>query len=279
MRVIMSVRSEGKFNDMAFNLMAQEIVRSKRLNEVIGYELTIRPCDGGDAAKVINLAQSPDDRADLDLSILNAFRKIERSLVFDKALDLWINIFPSTLMSSSVLAKLISIIRASMHNIVVEITESEFLTDYHTARESVKAIQRAGAKVVLDDFGSGAASIQSLLELPVDGIKIDRVVFQQAALDQRFMPLIEGTIATAKMLEIPVVIEGIETLSHLSIARTLNAEYIQGYFVSRPASIPDTLDSAKFKRQLAAYEMRKAARGDSQTANESVRDLDLRASQ
>ena len=85
----MSVRSEGKFNDMAFNLMAQEIVRSKRLNEVIGYELTIRPCDGGDAAKVINLAQSPDDRADLDLSILNAFRKIERSLVFDKALDLW----------------------------------------------------------------------------------------------------------------------------------------------------------------------------------------------
>jgi EAL domain-containing protein (putative c-di-GMP-specific phosphodiesterase class I) len=107
--------------------------------------------------------------------------------------------------------------------------------------------------------------------MPVYENKFDRVVFQQAALDQRFMPLIEGTIATAKMLEIPVVIEGIETLSHLSIARTLNAEYIQGYFVSRPASIPDTLDSAKFKRQLAAYEMRKAARGDSQTANESLR--------
>lgn len=279
MRVVMSVRSEGKFNDMAFNLMAQEIVRSKRLNEVIGYELTVRPCCGGNAARIINLAQSPDDRADLDLSILNAFRKIEKSLVFDKTLDLWINIFPSTLMSSSVLAKLISIIRASKHNIVVEITESELLIDYHTARESVKAIQGAGAKVVLDDFGSGAASIQTLLELPVDGIKIDRVVFQQAAADQRFMPIIEGTIATAKMLEIPVVIEGIETLNHLSIARTLNAEYIQGYFVSRPASIPDTLDSAKFKRQLAAYEMRRAARGDGQTANESVKILNLGARQ
>lgn len=268
MRVRMSVKSEGQYNDMSFNLMAQEIVRSNRLSEIIGYELTIRPCEGGSAASVIDLAQSPDDRVDLDLAILNAFRKIERALTFEKTLDLWINIFPSTLLSKSVLAKLINIIQTSMHNIVVEITESEFLTNYETARESVKAIQRAGAKVVLDDFGSGAASIQSLLELPVDGIKIDRVVFQQAAVDQRFMPLIEGTIATAKMLEIPVVIEGIETLSHLSIARTLGAEYIQGYFVSRPASIPDTLDSAKFKRQLAAYEIRRARRGDSHFANE-----------
>lgn len=266
----MRVMSQGKYNEMAFNVMAQEIVRTNRLDEIIGYELTIRPCGGGSAAQVIDLAKSPDDRVDLDLAILTAFRKIERTLDLKKPLDLWINIFPSTLMSSSVLAKLTNMIKASMHNFVVEITESEFLTDYGTARRSVKAIQKAGAKVVLDDFGSGAASIQTLLELPVDGIKVDRVVFQQAVLDQRFMPLIEGTVATAKMLDIPVVIEGIETLSHLSIARMLNAEYIQGYFVSRPASIPDTLDSIEFRRQLAAYELRRAKRGESPTADEST---------
>lgn len=275
----MSVRGEGRYNDVDFNLMAQEIVRSNRLNEIIGYELTIRPCGGDSAAEVIDLAKSPDERIDLDLAILKAFRKVERSLDLAKPLDLWINIFPSTLMSSSVLAMLISMIKASMHNFVVEITESEFVVDYAKARSSVKAIQEAGAKVVLDDFGSGAASMETLLELPVDGIKIDRMVFQHAALDQRFMPLIEGTIATAKMLEIPVVIEGIETLNHLAIARTLNAEFIQGYFVSRPISIPDTLDSIEFKKQLATYEIRRARRGYSQSANEPANEFDLRASQ
>lgn len=240
--------------------MAQEIVRADDVRKVQGYELTIQPLSGRPVTELINQARSAEERVDLDIALFNALDRMQRRMRLRESFTLWINVFPSTLLSHSAMAIIRQRIACTAHRIVIEITEHEFQDDYRGLAASIRSLQDAGAKVVIDDFGSGAASMRTLLELPVDGIKIDREVFQKAVHDMRYIPLIEGTIAAADNLNLPVVIEGVETENHLAVAKRLGARLVQGFLINYPMAIPATTSSVEFSAMLADRYKRQATR-------------------
>ncbi len=93
----------------------------------------------------------------------------------------------------------------------------------------------AGFQVHLDDFGSGAASLDQMLRLPLREVKIDRAVFRSLLAEGE--ALLSEIIAHCRKHGIASTIEGIETGEELAVARRAGADHGQGYYWSRPQPI------------------------------------------
>lgn len=93
----------------------------------------------------------------------------------------------------------------------------------------------AGYPVLLDDFGTGTASLEHLLKLPLSEVKIDRKVFRNLVHDGR--GLLYEISAFCRAHGIISTIEGIETESDMTIAREAGSDYGQGFLWSRPSPI------------------------------------------
>ncbi len=97
-----------------------------------------------------------------------------------------------------------------------------------------KQLREIGVKIVIDDFGSGFSSLASLKELPLDGLKIDKV-FIEDLLTNPNTPLLLGTIiGLANALNFTLVAEGVETKDEASAMQSLGCHVMQGYLFSRP---------------------------------------------
>jgi EAL domain-containing protein (putative c-di-GMP-specific phosphodiesterase class I)/CheY-like chemotaxis protein len=93
----------------------------------------------------------------------------------------------------------------------------------------------AGFPIHLDDFGTGASSVEQLLKLPLKELKIDREVFRN--LGQNGKTLLSEITAFCRTYDILSTIEGVETEQDLTIAREAGADHGQGFLWSRPSPI------------------------------------------
>ena len=117
----------------------------------------------------------------------------------------------------------------------LELTETMIMDSAVDARK-LSQLSRFGIQLYIDDFGTGYSSLSYLHRLPTHAIKIDRSFISQVARQ----PEIVGTILNlARMLEIGVEAEGIETVAQLNRLRELGCVSGQGYFFSR-AVPPET---------------------------------------
>jgi EAL domain-containing protein (putative c-di-GMP-specific phosphodiesterase class I) len=119
--------------------------------------------------------------------------------------------------------------------IELEITESSLSgVDYADVRERMYAMKEMGFTMAMDDFGSGFSSFNTLRELPVDVLKIDKAFLDDAGESQRSKSIIRSIVDMAHEIGIEVVCEGVETQSQLDFLRSLNCDYGQGYLFARP---------------------------------------------
>ena len=123
--------------------------------------------------------------------------------------------------------------------LVFEITESTTIQDLQTVNSYVRALQDAGFKVCLDDFGSGSASFQYLQQLQVDYVKIDGAYTQRILESPRDAALVRNMAQMCKDLGIYVVAERIEVGEEARMLQGMGVGYGQGYFFSKPRPKPD----------------------------------------
>lgn len=119
----------------------------------------------------------------------------------------------------------------------LEVTETARLADQHADGAFVRTLQELGFKVWMDDFGTGWSSLEYLLRLPIDGIKIDRVM--AVALGTPIGDAITKAVAgLAADLRLDTTIEGIATTEQAARAHRLGCRTAQGYLWSKavPAS-------------------------------------------
>ncbi len=121
-----------------------------------------------------------------------------------------------------------------------ELLESVFFdsADQDTLAQ-LDAIRTRGIRIEIDDFGSGHASINGLLAVRPDALKIDRQLVAAALGDQELIELLNAVVTIGKALEIEVVAEGVETAPQIALCRTLGCDQIQGYGISRPIPAED----------------------------------------
>lgn len=109
----------------------------------------------------------------------------------------------------------------------LELTESVRPADVvRNARELAEAREQ-GFEVWFDDFGTGWSELRQLVELPVDGLKVDR--FFTEALGGRGDSVVRAVVSIAADLGLDTVIEGVATRAHADRARELGCRLGQGF--------------------------------------------------
>jgi predicted signal transduction protein with EAL and GGDEF domain len=126
----------------------------------------------------------------------------------------------------------------------IEVTETALLVDFTVARDNLDALRAAGARVVLDDFGAGHASISYLREMRFDGIKLDGSLIAQGADSLRSRRLLKGVVQLCASLGLPCVAEHIETDDQLELLRELKCRDGQGFLLSPPLEAGEALTLA-----------------------------------
>lgn len=120
--------------------------------------------------------------------------------------------------------------------VVLELTERDAV-DPQAAR-ALQAAHRAGWRIAIDDFGTGHSSLAVLESLPIDRIKIDRAFVRTIDEQTVRRPVLDAIIALSAQLRMPLVAEGVETASQRNYLAGRGVQWIQGYLMARPMTVP-----------------------------------------
>tara|TARA_R110002020_G_scaffold136630_17_gene304786 strand:+ start:2166 stop:4832 length:2667 start_codon:yes stop_codon:yes gene_type:complete len=118
-----------------------------------------------------------------------------------------------------------------------ELLESIFLDDKNdTIVANIARLKALGIEIEIDDFGTGFASIVSLIQVRPDRLKIDRQLISPIVGSDSQRRLVASIIEIGQSLGIKVIAEGVETMEHAVILRDLGCDTLQGYALARPMS-------------------------------------------
>ena len=123
-------------------------------------------------------------------------------------------------------------------HIVLELTESCFVTDMGGLKEIFKHLRGMRIQIAMDDFGTGYSSLGMLSQSPADIVKIDRLFIEAIDRDENMFnrSFIASVIKLCHSVGITVCVEGVEEQDELRAVCDLDADSIQGYYISRPIS-------------------------------------------
>jgi EAL domain-containing protein (putative c-di-GMP-specific phosphodiesterase class I) len=118
-------------------------------------------------------------------------------------------------------------------SVQLEITESAALGDL----DMVRRLKTLGVKVAIDDFGTGFSSLGYVKDLDVDVLKVDKSFVLGLGADPSSVAIVRTIITLAEMMELGVIIEGIENSEQLTHLEGLGGRLVQGYYYGRPLEL------------------------------------------
>lgn len=121
--------------------------------------------------------------------------------------------------------------------IIFEIVESNAITDYDYLKTFTDKIHSLGAKIAIDDFGSGYSNLMHVLRIDLDFIKITGDIVKDAATDPSCLEFINMITSWANNRNKKVVAEYVENENIQRIVEGSNVSYSQGYLFSKPSKI------------------------------------------
>jgi len=116
----------------------------------------------------------------------------------------------------------------------LEMTESSLIPNVGTAVEVLEGLRSLGISISMDDFGTGYSSLSYLHSFPIDVLKIDRSFVGRMTEGEQPLQIVRTIIELARVLNIDVVAEGIETPEQYELLRELGCNFGQGYLFARP---------------------------------------------
>lgn len=119
--------------------------------------------------------------------------------------------------------------------IVFEILESVSMESMGSVIHfAVDALKEAGFRIEVDDFGSGHASINSLLDIQPHALKIDRNLIRPLGDSDRAEQTVGAIIDMARSVNVEVVAEGVDTIEKAHILMAKGCDRLQGFLFSKP---------------------------------------------
>jgi diguanylate cyclase (GGDEF)-like protein/PAS domain S-box-containing protein len=116
----------------------------------------------------------------------------------------------------------------------LEITESMIMEEADSAVLKLQQLRSTGVQLHLDDFGTGYSSLSHLHQLPTHTIKIDRSFVSRIRDNDDNTEIVATIVSLARSLGMHAAAEGLETAKQLSTMRSLDCDYGQGFYISRP---------------------------------------------
>ena len=150
-----------------------------------------------------------------------------------------VNLSPRQLAATDVIAAVSTALNrhgASPTDFIVEITESVELASRPRAAAQVRGLLELGLSVGIDDFGSGFANMSYLRDLPVDVIKVDRALVSLEPTGHE-EAILKAVTSVARAIGAVVVLEGVERVEQLELARRCGVQHAQGYLFGEPIPV------------------------------------------
>ncbi len=116
----------------------------------------------------------------------------------------------------------------------IEITESILLESPEKAIEGLNELKNMGISIAIDDFGTGYSSLSYLNSFPSDILKIDKSFIDRMNENDSSKKYVEAIISLAHVLDFKVIAEGAEVQEQLDTLRSIDCDYVQGFFWGRP---------------------------------------------
>ncbi len=209
---------------------------------VVGQEALLRTHDArGNTISPLQLLHSSDrieDVIELDrlCRLLHCFNYAHHPISNEW---LFLNVTPEVISHGrrfgSFFSQLLQDASLSPSQMVIEVLESQ-VDDESQLSDSIDYYRQIGCLIAIDDFGAGHSNIDRVLRLEPEIVKLDRsLLCDTTPKAQRILANLVSLLHEAGCL---VVLEGIETLEQTLIAYDVDADLVQGYFFSMPATEP-----------------------------------------
>ncbi|HEY6881867.1 MAG TPA: diguanylate cyclase, partial [Polyangiales bacterium] len=220
--------------DDAFGTLRHPLIRLDT-EEVVGFEYLTRgplgpfhlPMDLFHAASDLGVLTS------VDLMCLRLSLKRCRA----SGGSLWhhVNLYPSTLLDTS-LERLAALFPDDVPHrcYCLELSEQQILGDPSTMLEHVANLRRLGVRVAIDDVGFGRTSLETLVLIEPEVIKIDRRCVSGVASSVPKARSLERLLRVARSLDALVIAEGVETAADARTLSEMGVQYAQGFHFARP---------------------------------------------
>jgi EAL domain-containing protein (putative c-di-GMP-specific phosphodiesterase class I) len=171
-----------------------------------------------------------------DWVVQQAISSIERwRTKYGSLVELSVNNSPAQFEQGSQCQWIDRLVRSGLppDSLTVEITEGVLVKDSDQVRACLKRLHESGAKVSIDDFGTGFSALSYLKHFDVDYLKIDKSFIANLTEDDSDQALTAAIIDMAHKLGIQAIAEGVETRAQRDMLARFGCDYIQGHLYSR----------------------------------------------
>jgi diguanylate cyclase (GGDEF)-like protein len=151
--------------------------------------------------------------------------------------------------------------------VTLEITETNVMSDPSRTIAVLEALADLGARLSVDDFGTGHSSLSYLQRLPVHEIKIDKSFVLPMANDEGAEAIVRSILDLARNMKLKVVAEGIEDRATWDRLQQLRCDHGQGFFMGRPADAEDLAAATERIRGLGLSSTASAGRPPESTTS------------
>lgn len=208
-------------------------------NRIIGYEALTRGPEGTEYESPYILFDAAEETELIfELDSLCRRKALQNAMGLDKGLKLFVNCLPSAVHDPDFreveFRALLKRLKIRPENLVFEVTEREAVENYNLFKEAVSYYSEMGFAIAVDDTGAGYSSLETVVELKPDFVKLDISIIR--GIDKNFLKqeLIKAISGLANKMGSLVIAEGIETEEELEILKRLGIRYGQGFLFARP---------------------------------------------
>lgn len=121
--------------------------------------------------------------------------------------------------------------------LILEVTESKVMREVAAPLEVLTRLRMRRVGLALDDYGTGASSMEQLARIPFTELKIDRSFVSRALADTDARAMLESAVELARRLDLVALAEGVETEAEWDLVTSLGCERVQGYLVAPPLPV------------------------------------------
>lgn len=179
------------------------------------------------------------DRQMLQLSMQVVHRLAQQGIALP---GLSVNISEARLADAQILRDIDTLWTDRRCRLSIELLETIDFGDFHEERTldlHLEALRQMGVGIDTDDFGSGRASLASLLRVQPERLKIDRNLVREVVSSARQRTLVKSIVDMGQGLGLQCLAEGVETAEDIAVMQELGCHLFQGYALGRPMSEQD----------------------------------------
>lgn len=235
-----------------FTYNFQPIVNAKN-GDIIAYEALMRTSNGigMNPLEVLETANAYSKLYEIEkATMFNVLERFSKEYKSFNGCKVFINSIPGYLLNKDDDREFGRLYAEYLDDIVFEITERDTVSD-----DELKTIKHlggnaAGNQIAIDDYGTGHSNIVNLLRYSPQVIKIDRFLISDIHKDVNKQMFVQSTIELARLNNIKVLAEGVETSEELKAVIGYGVDYIQGYYTARPAADPIPCISENIRNEI-----------------------------